>query len=102
MRAWGVGLLLASVVSMPVFAADMPVKATMPAKAPMMAAPYNWTGFYIGVNAGGGWAKQDNSLETTAGALIQQNSTKLDGAVGGGQIGYNWQVNQIVFGVEAD
>jgi outer membrane immunogenic protein len=68
----------------------------------MAEPPHNWTGFYAGLNAGGSWGKQDNSLETTAGVLIQQNTAKLDGAIGGGQIGYNWQTNQIVFGIEAD
>jgi outer membrane immunogenic protein len=34
-------------------AADMPTK--MPVKAAPIVAPYNWTGFYVGVNAGGAW-----------------------------------------------
>jgi hypothetical protein len=36
-------------------AADLPVKAPV---APV-AAPYNWTGFYIGANIGGGWGNRD-------------------------------------------
>jgi outer membrane immunogenic protein len=63
-------------------AADMPVKApTYVAPAPVMY----WTGFYAGLNAGYGWATGD-----------------LNGAVGGGQIGYNWQLNALVLGVEGD
>ena len=36
-------------------AADMGRRQAMPTKAPMYAAPYNWTGFYVGINGGGGF-----------------------------------------------
>ena len=52
---------------------------------------YDWTGFYAGVNAGYGFDATDKSGTSNDG-----------GFVGGGQIGYNWQLNQFVFGVEAD
>ena len=83
-------------------AADMPVKSPMYTKAPVMAPLYNWTGFYVGSNAGYSWGSQDNSLVTSTGVTVQSNSDHLNGFVGGGQIGYNWQVNQWVFGLEAD
>jgi outer membrane immunogenic protein len=80
-------------------AADMPTKAPV---APLAVA-YNWTGFYIGLNAGGSWGHQDNDLVAAAtGATIFSNSDRLNGFIGGGQLGYNWQVNQWVFGLEAD
>lgn len=63
-------------------AADMPVKARTYAP---IAPVYNWTGFYAGLNLGYGWA-----------------SDSLRGVVGGGQIGYNWQAGNVLFGVEAD
>jgi outer membrane immunogenic protein len=63
-------------------AADMPVRAYT--KAPLYAPPYNWTGLYAGVNAGYGWTKS------------------MNGVIGGGQIGYNWQTSNIVLGFEAD
>jgi outer membrane immunogenic protein len=72
-------------------AADMP--ARMPTKAPVpYVALYNWTGLYIGANIGYGWGRD------TAGGT----STNLNGVIGGGQIGYNWQMNNLVFGVETD
>jgi outer membrane immunogenic protein len=75
------------------FAADIP--ARFPSKAPVMLAPvFSWTGFYIGLHAGYGWGEHDTELLT-------QNH-KSDGFMGGGQIGYNWQFNNIVLGVEAD
>ena len=84
-------------------AADLPKKAPMYTKAPLVAPLYNWTGFYVGLNAGGSWGHQDNDLIGTAsGAVIFSNSDNLNGFIGGGQLGYNWQVNQWVLGVEAD
>jgi outer membrane immunogenic protein len=67
--------------------------ADLPRKAPAYSAPigYNWTGFYIGANAGYGWSRGGFAGDT-------------DGFVGGGQIGYNWQGvgSPFVFGLEAD
>ena len=84
-------------------AADLPAKAPMYTKAPVMAPMYNWTGFYIGLNAGGSWGRQENDLVTVpAGLTVFSGSDKLDGFIGGGQIGYNWQANQWVFGLEGD
>jgi outer membrane immunogenic protein len=101
MRPLAIALAVTSSVALTdlASAADLPVKAL---PRPVVAAPYNWTGFYIGVNAGGSWGHQDNSLETTTGVIGFTNSDRIDGFIGGGQIGYNWQVNQWVFGLEAD
>jgi outer membrane immunogenic protein len=104
MRHFSLALLAAvSTIALTQFAsaADLPVKAPV-YKAPVMAPMYNWTGFYIGLNAGYSWGRQDNSLVTTTGVTLLSNSDHLNGFIGGGQIGYNWQVNQWVFGLEAD
>ena len=82
------------------FGADLPVKA--PIARPIVTQTFNWTGFYAGLNLGGSWGSQDNALVSTAGATLASNSDHVDGIIGGGQIGYNWQTNQIVFGIEAD
>jgi outer membrane immunogenic protein len=74
-------------------AADMPVKAY---RAPTPIA--DWSGFYIGVNGGYGWADQ-NDWELGGGVIGQG---KINGGFGGGQVGYNWQVNTLLFGVQAD
>jgi outer membrane immunogenic protein len=70
-------------------AADIP--ARMPAKAPAYVAGYNWTGGYIGLNAGAGFSDSLAGTTTT-------------GFVGGAQIGYNWQGmgSPLVLGLEAD
>ena len=79
-------------------AADLP--ARMYTKAPPPPSPmFNWTGFYVGVNVGGSWGHQDVSL---VGLATGGNS--VNGVIGGGQIGYNWQGpnSPWVFGIEAD
>lgn len=69
--------------------------AAMPVKAPAYA-PYNWTGFYIGINGGGGWGTSSWSGPTSS------NSTNVSGGLVGGTVGYNMQMNQAVFGLEGD
>jgi outer membrane immunogenic protein len=70
-----------------------------PAPATVTAPAFNWTGFYVGLNAGYGWAEQDLTLNGAAAATF---SARADGFVGGGQAGYNWQFSNVVFGIEAD
>jgi outer membrane immunogenic protein len=97
------GLLSAVCTLGPAAAADLP--ATMVTKAPPAPPGLNWTGFYGGVNVGGSWGHQRVSLDNAAtGARLLTNSPSLNGAIGGGQIGYNWQPanRPWVFGVEAD
>ncbi len=105
MRRLSIALLVAVsavCLSQMASAADLPVKAPI-YKAPVIAPAYNWTGLYIGLNIGGSWGNQDNSLvSATTGATLFSNSDHLDGVIGGGQIGYNWQVDQWVLGIEAD
>jgi outer membrane immunogenic protein len=93
-------------------------------KAPVVVDPaYDWSGFYIGGNAGYSWGRQrtDGTLSgtqnvsvfRTAGpTLISSVDTiaaaplvgrgNMDGFIGGGQIGYNWQRSKWLFGLEAD
>ena len=61
---------------------------------------YNWSGFYVGGNVGYGWGEADHQAGPTSGSGI--NDLDIDGPFAGGQIGYNFQYNQIVFGAEAD
>jgi outer membrane immunogenic protein len=76
-------------------AADLPpAPSAVPYyKAPAYAPAYNWSGFYIGINGGGGWGRSDwtttHSFDTSGGFV-------------GGTVGYNYQVDQVVLGVEGD
>src|SRR4051794_1248455 len=84
-------------LSTPGLAADMAVKS--PAYAPLPSAVYTWTGFYLGGNVGYSWGKgradYNDSALSTALALpaTLSGSQNVDGVIGGGQIGFNWQAN---------
>lgn len=80
-------------------AADMPTKAPV-YKAPPVVAPYNWTGFYLGVNGGYGWGTTSGSILPTFFA----GNYDINGGLFGGQIGYNYQfpASHFVLGIEAD
>lgn len=91
------------------FAADLPSRKG-PVYAPV-APIFTWTGFYVGVNAG--VAFTDNSIRTSGtaantignvAASRRPGSVSIDdqGFIGGGQIGYNYQIGAIVLGAEAD
>jgi outer membrane immunogenic protein len=74
--------------------------ADMPVKAPVMVVPvYNWTGFYIGVNAGGAWNQSTWTDPTGANPTFNTNASSF---VFGGHAGYNYQMGQAVVGVEGD
>ena len=96
------GIWTAALVGSPAFAADMPVKAP-PAPA---LAPYNWGGFYIGGNVGYSWGRIDTDVNAANlaqfGFTTFSQSLNSNGVIGGGQIGYNWQFDKWVFGLETD
>ena len=86
------------------FAADLgrgPPPAPMPPPPPV----FTWTGFYVGAEVGGAWA-QDNDTEYhgpspySATGLTANSSPS--GVIGGGLVGYNWQMGSLVFGLEGD
>lgn len=85
--------------------------ADMPVKAPVAVASTNWTGFYIGANAGWSWLKNDDvGIGGSALILAAQPVTvpfsvgiKPTGFLGGIQAGYNYQfAPQWLAGIEAD
>ncbi|GAC1332642.1 MAG: porin family protein [Beijerinckiaceae bacterium] len=93
-------------------AADLPSRRAPPpvAYAPPPVPLFTWTGLYVGVNAGGAFrASNGNNAAVFAfgGAapfFLANNNNNGSNArfIGGGQVGYNWQINQIVLGVETD
>jgi opacity protein-like surface antigen len=95
MRGFRIGIAALAAIGMTVVghAADMPTKAP---PAPIVVPPYNWSGFYAGVNFGGAW---------TSGSLnIPDNSFYggLTEFIGGVQAGYNFQFGHLLLGVEGD
>jgi opacity protein-like surface antigen len=85
------------------FAPDPFVAPVRYAKAPAIApavGPTNWTGFYVGVFAGGAYGRTDIAFANDPGGA--NTSPYAFGPLGGVQAGYNHQVNNWVFGVEGD
>ena len=89
-------------------AADLPTRKEAPAPV-FVPPPFTWTGFYIGVNAGGVWGTGNTTINTYLPTLgIVGNSwnnslgTGASGFIGGGQAGYNYQSGAAVFGIETD
>jgi outer membrane immunogenic protein len=77
-------------------AADMPVKAQR-----YYEPAASWAGWYIGAHAGAAW-------QQTSANILQEDDLPFGstfsktGFIGGGQIGYNWQHGNFVFGLEGD
>jgi outer membrane immunogenic protein len=91
------------------FAADLPSR--LPPVYPPPLPIFTWTGFYVGVNAGGAWnAGNDLRGSDNVAAVVPANNvvhfpiqrSDSAGATVGGLAGYNYQVNRAVFGVETD
>jgi outer membrane immunogenic protein len=102
-------------------AADLPSRR---APAPYVAVPvFTWTGLYVGVNAGYGFSDSDKNFGYSSGLFANgtgfgtgvtpvtpfgtsvfggNNNNNRDGFVGGGQLGYNYQIGSFVIGVEGD
>ncbi|MGJ4950405.1 outer membrane protein [Bradyrhizobium sp. HKCCYLS20291] len=85
------------VLASPALAADLAARPYTKAPPAMMAAIYDWSGFYIGVNGGGGWSH--NTWDLVGGG--REGSHDSTGGTVGGQVGYRWQTGPVVFGVEA-
>jgi outer membrane immunogenic protein len=93
-------------VAAPAFAADLPRKAAPPPPPPVPVL--NWTGFYIGINGGYSWGRSSRDLNffNPVNGVVLATATgggrELNGGVFGGQLGYNWQTANWVFGFETD
>jgi outer membrane immunogenic protein len=95
-------------------AADLPVYT----KAPVVAVVYDWTGYYIGTNVGYSWGRgsTDGNVTGTQTVVATRAATvttvlptlpltgraDVNGFIGGGQLGYNWQRGTWLFGLESD
>jgi len=83
------------------FAADLYEPA--PVYDPVVAAApvFTWTGAYIGGHIGWAWASRDFSLNNDEWGFEGANaSLDSDGFIGGGQVGYWWQTNNVVWGFD--
>jgi hypothetical protein len=100
--------LLASVAIVALAAAAPALAADLPLKAPtLVAAPWSWSGFYIGGHGGYGWGHDSFTNVNDpffGGKFPSFTATGFDpkGYLGGFQAGANWQSGSIVAGLEAD
>ncbi len=105
------GILAMSVLN--ASAADINRRPVLTKAPPVQPAPvspvYNWTGFYLGGNVGYGWSHSDYTNDITATlngiqrSVTNSGSMNGQGALGGGQIGFNYQfLGNWVAGIEAD
>jgi len=107
------GVAISALLGGSALAADLPVKAPPPG-----CPGCNWNGFYVGVNVGGGIAHDQSQDAITlfpagnfGGAVAPgvanpiSNTTYSSspaGLLGGGQLGFNWQMGHLVLGAEGD
>lgn len=82
-------------------AADMaPRYAKAPVAAPVLI--YDWSGIYIGADVGYGWGRSSGTGANAAGFFPVPYSLEPSGVIGGGFIGGNYQISNVVLGIEAD
>jgi outer membrane immunogenic protein len=91
------------------FAADLPSRKAAPILPPPPPPPPMWTGFYGGVNIGGGWGagNGNSNVANLYGANGGVTNNIGGGPIGGLQLGYNYQFGGlsgmgVVVGVETD
>ena len=100
-----VGLVAIGALTAPAMGADLGPPVPMKASPAPIAPGFSWTGFYIGANLGGSWANVPESFNVPPvfGATFNlTNKATSTSIIGGGQVGYNYQINFLVLGVEAD
>ena len=89
-----IAVSIAAVVVGTSFTASAADMGGSPRPAAVGAPSFSWTGLYLGIHGGYAWG--DGSITGATG------TTKLNGGFAGGQIGYNFQSGNVVFGVEVD
>ena len=90
-------------------AADLPARMYTKAPAVVAAPIYDWSGFYIGVDGGGGWARKcwdatsigGGGIVTVISPALHEGCSTASGGMVGAQAGYRWQRSAWVFGLEA-
>ncbi|ODT29986.1 MAG: hypothetical protein ABS35_07470 [Kaistia sp. SCN 65-12] len=94
-RPLAAALGLIAFAGVPAFAADV-VMEEPPAPAPIAELPVaSWAGPYAGINLGYGFSGRTKLPGVGT-------NIKTDGFVGGGFVGYNWQADDFVYGLEGD
>ncbi|MCR4268906.1 outer membrane protein [Nitratireductor sp. ZSWI3] len=83
---------IAAAACAPAFAADPAASAD--------AMPYDWSGFYLGVQAGGSWGEVEHRIPDFEQVFGPAPDGDISGWLVGGYAGYYWQMDRIVLGAE--
>jgi outer membrane immunogenic protein len=97
-RKFAVATVVLITASSAALAADLPSRRAPPVYTPPPPL-FTWTGFYVGGQVGYGWGHAGTGVPGAPGSFA---GSSPEGVVGGAHVGYNYQVNQLVFGVEGD
>lgn len=97
-RLWLAAVASVALTTSSAFAADLSQPYYKAPPPPPVMAPPTWAGFYLGAEGGYGWgrARQTDSTGFDSGRYPAR------GGLAGGTLGYNWQFNQVVLGLEGD
>src|SRR5262249_14179764 len=79
--------------------ADLSLPYKAPIEPPVGAG---WSGFYLGLNVGGGVGNGRSDFAIVGGPAFASVNNFLSGAIGGAQLGFNWQTGMTVVGLETD
>jgi opacity protein-like surface antigen len=83
------------------FTPEVVANSGLPVKAPVfkapVAAPVSWTGWYVGGIAGADFGRADYIVPGFAAASLHPSGVLI-----GGTLGYNYQIDRYVIGIEAD
>jgi outer membrane immunogenic protein len=111
-KIWLKGVAIAALTAIGAVAAqaaDLPTKKEAPAPV-FVPPPFTWTGFYVGLNAGGiisSGSRNVKLFDSDTGDFLNSSfpggiGNGQSGFIGGGQAGYNWQTGAFVLGVVTD
>ena len=101
MKRFLLGTVALIAFAAPAAAADLAARPYTKAP-PLIAATYDWSGFYVGANGGWGSSRKCWDSVTAGGAFIfAEGCHNATGGTAGGQVGYRWQSAAWVFGLEA-
>jgi len=95
-------ILLASAgaisIAAPALSADLPSRAPPPVYIPPTPI-FTWTGIYVGGQVGYAWGRVSGTVQAPNAPVATYGYTP-EGVIGGAHVGYNYQVNQWVVGIE--
>jgi outer membrane immunogenic protein len=110
-KNWFMGVAVAALTvagAVAAQAADLPTKKMAPAPV-FVPPPFTWTGFYVGLNAGGiisSGSRSATLYDPNFGFLSSYFPGGIgngqSGFIGGGQAGYDWQTGAFVLGIVTD